>query len=205
MTSTFSHGIVEHVGGHAREVDHRVRAEIADARLHVQLAVGPDRHQAVEADRAGAVRTDRHADAAHLRSVALARRAPRASFQSNSSAPRSSASFTNALVMWRRAPFGVRRAVERLALGRVHPADRHLIDAELLRGLGDHAFDDAVGLHRSRRSLLRARRRVGQHVDRAPAHRRRLIDQRRGVAGRAVIAHRPVRAAVLDDEEIERE
>ena len=95
---------LEHVGRNAREIDHRVRAEIADAGLHVELAVRPDRHQPVETDRSGAMRADRHADAGDLRSVRLPARAARAA-QSNCCAPRSSASFTKALVMWRRPPF----------------------------------------------------------------------------------------------------
>ena len=196
---------LEHVGGDAREIDHRMRAEIADAGLHVQLAVGPDRHQSVEADRAGAragrPRRRRRVTFDPL-PLAGARRARRPIELLRAAIER---------LLHERArdvaasAFRIGRPVERFALGRIHPANRHLIDPELLGGLRDHAFADAVGLHRSRRSLLRARRRVRQHVDRAPAHRRRLIDQRRRVAGRSVIAHRPVRTAVLDDEEIERE
>src|SRR5262245_27995035 len=56
----------QHVGRDARKVDARVRAEVADARLYVQLAVGPDRHEPVEPNRAGAVRPDGDADAADL-------------------------------------------------------------------------------------------------------------------------------------------
>ena len=71
ITSTRSHGIAEHVGGHAGEVDHRMRPEIADARLHVQLAVGTDGHQPVVTHRARAMRADGHADAAHLAAAPL--------------------------------------------------------------------------------------------------------------------------------------
>ena len=95
----------------------------------------------------------------------LPERALRSS-QLNSAAPRSSASFTNALVMCAALAVRTRRAVERLALRRVDPADRDLIEPELLRRLGDHRLHDRVGLHRSRRALLRARRRVGQHRER---------------------------------------
>ena len=195
---------LEHVGGDTREIDHRMRAEIADTRLHIQLAVGTDRHQPVVADRSGSVRSDRDADAGHLRSVSLA----------GASRARGPVELLRAAierVLHERAgdvtPSALRigRTVERLAFRRVHAPDRDLIDPELLGGLRDHAFADAVGLHRPRRSLLRARRRVRQHVDRAPPHRRRLIDQRRGVAGRSMIAHRSVGTAVLHDEEIERE
>ena len=119
---------LEHVGRDAREIDHRVRAEIADAGLHVQLAVRTDRHQAVEADRSGAVRSDRDADAAHLRSVPLAgaRRARRPVELLGAAIER---------LLHERArdvpPSALRigRAVQRLALGRVDPPDRDLIDA----------------------------------------------------------------------------
>ena len=100
---------------------------------------------------------------------------------------------------------GIGRAVQGLARGRVQAANRHLVDAELLGGLGDHALDDSVRLHGARRTLLGPRRGVGQDVDRAPAHGRRLVDQRRGITGRSVIAHRAIRPVVLDDEEIQGE
>src|SRR5215468_8159676 len=50
-----------------------MRTEIADAGLDVQLAVRPDRHQAVPTDRSSAVRSDGNADAAHLRPAPLTR------------------------------------------------------------------------------------------------------------------------------------
>ena len=72
-TSTLVPRHVEHFGGDARGVHDRVRAEVADARLHVQLAVGPDRHQAVVADRVAAdERADRDADPARLGAGPLA-------------------------------------------------------------------------------------------------------------------------------------
>ena len=97
-----------------------------------------------------------------------------------------------------------RRAVQRLAFRRIDPPNRDLIEAELLRRLRDDRLHDRVRLHRSRRPLLRPRRRVRNHREAAPAHRLRLPDERRGVAGGPVIAHRPVGAVVFDDEEIER-
>ena len=92
----------------------------------------------------------------------------------------------------------------RLALGRIHPSNGDLIESELFGRLRDHTLDDPVRLHRPRRPLLRARGRVGHHVHRAPPHGGRLIDQGRRVAGGAVVTHRPVRAAVLNNEEVER-
>src|SRR5688572_29146388 len=66
-------GYVQHFGRNAREIHDRVRAQIADARLNVELAVRADGHDAVPSDRAGAMRTDGDADAAHLRALPLAR------------------------------------------------------------------------------------------------------------------------------------
>src|SRR4029077_19284768 len=56
----------------AMHVEHRVRAEVADARLDLQAAVRLDDEQAVESDRAARVRAHGDADAARL--VALATR-----------------------------------------------------------------------------------------------------------------------------------
>ena len=61
---------------------------------------------------------------------------------------------------WPRA-FG--RAERRLALRRVDPANRHLVDAELPRRLRQHRLHQRVALHPARRALRAARRRVGQH------------------------------------------
>ena len=180
-----------------------MRAEIPDAGLHVQHAVRPNRHQAVVADRSGAVRADGHADAPHLRSAALAR-TRRALVQSNVCAPRSSASLTKALVDVATPAAGGGRSVGRLAFGRVDAPDGDLIQSKLARGLADDGLHDAVGLHRSRRALLGSRRRVRQHRHAAPSHRERLPDERCGVGRRPVIAHRSVRSVVFDDEEVER-
>ena len=193
----------QRVGGDAREIHARMRAEIADARLDVELAVGTNRHQAVEANRARAVRADRDADAADLRPLALA--GPRLALvpleELGAAVERllhECAGDMPALSV------RARRPVERLAFRRVDAPDRDLIEPQLLRRLGDDRLHDGVGLHRAGRALLRARRRVGDDGDAAPPHRERLPDERGGVGGRAVIAHRAVRTVVLDDEQIER-
>ena len=101
----------------------------------VHRAVRLDDEQAVEADRAG------------RRSVLTATPTPRTfeptrlplrafrSSQLNSSAPLSSASFTNALVHVAALAARVGRTERRLAFRRVDPVDRDLIDAELARRL----------------------------------------------------------------------
>src|SRR5689334_14931685 len=61
---------VEELGGDASRVDDRMRSKIADAGLHVQLSVGPDRDEAVVPDRIAAdERTHRDADTANLRAA----------------------------------------------------------------------------------------------------------------------------------------
>src|SRR4030095_1283653 len=59
------------VGSGACQVEHGMRPEIADTRLHVELAVGTDGHDGVKDDRAGSVGADRDADAANLRTTTL--------------------------------------------------------------------------------------------------------------------------------------
>jgi hypothetical protein len=177
-----------------------MRAEVADAGLHIQLAVRPDRHQTVVADRAGAMRANRHADAADLRSIPLAGAClafvPLEELGAAIEGVLHERARDVATLATRRWP------VEGLALRRVDPADRHLIEAEFFRGFRDDWFHNRVGLHRPRRALLRPRRRVRDDRHAPEAHRERLPDQRRRVGGRAVIAHRPVWSIVFDDEKI---
>src|SRR5262249_5155562 len=162
-------------GGDAREIDAGMRAEIADARLDVQLAVRTNRQQPVVANRAGAVRADGDADTTHLRSLTLSgARLPLLPLEQLGAA-------IDRLLDERAggvapAAAGTRRTVERLAFGRIDPAYRQLIEAELLRRLRDDRLDDCVGLHRTRRALLRSRRRVPDHREAAEAHRPRPPD-----------------------------
>src|SRR6185436_13479609 len=127
---------------------------IADSRLDVEFAVWTNGHQAVVADRAGAVRADRHTETANLRSLPLAGPCfaliPVEDFGAAiervfDESARDVAAF-----------LAGRSAVERLAFGRVEAANCHLIEAELLGGFRHHRIDDRVGLHRSGRALLRA-------------------------------------------------
>ncbi len=180
-----------------------MRPEVADAGLHVQLAVWADCHQAVKPDRPGAVGSDRDADATHFRSATLAGvRLPLVP-------PEGFLAFIERLDnegTCQAGPLASRadRTVYGLANRRVDLPDLDLVDPKLLGRLRDERLNHSVGLHRSRRALLRPRRRVGQDADGPPPHRRRLVDDRRGKAGGPVVAHRPVRSVVLDDKEIER-
>src|SRR3954470_21812289 len=60
-----------HLGGDTLTIGERFGAEVADAGLHVHLAVGLDDEQAVKADAPRVVGADRHAAAAHLVPYAL--------------------------------------------------------------------------------------------------------------------------------------
>src|SRR6478752_2148159 len=108
-----------------------MRAEIAHARLHVELAVRTNCHQPVVADRAGAVRANRDADPGDLRAVAPAR-----SLHAFVPVELLDAAIERFLDERARdvttGALRIRRTVERLAFGRIHPADRDLIDAKLL-------------------------------------------------------------------------
>ena len=159
---------VEHLGVDALAVEHRLGAEVADAGLHLHLAVGPDDRQPVEADRPGGVGADGHADAAHLRAALLA-------------ADRLlglPAEDLGALVE-RLADVGlgdvgllvglrVERPVGRLADRGVDLEQLDVVDPELLGGLRHDRVEDGVHLHAAGRTLRGARRGVGEHGDAAP-------------------------------------
>ena len=193
----------QHVGRNARQIDTGMRAEVADARLHVEPPVGLNRHQAVEADRTCAVRAHRHTDAANLRPLTLAG-ACLALVPLEEVGAAIERLLDERARDVRAAPVGARRSIRRLALWRIDAANRDLIESELLGRLGDDRLHDAVGLHRPGRPLLLPGRCVGDHGDAPPAHRDRLPDERCGVAGRPMVAHRAVRTVVFDDEEVER-
>ena len=63
---------LQHLGRDARRHRVRIRAEVADAGMNVDLAVRRDAHEAVEAVAAGRVKRRADADAAHLRAARLA-------------------------------------------------------------------------------------------------------------------------------------
>ena len=129
-----------HLGGDAVHVEADSVPRLPTPGLDVHLAVRLDDEQAVEADRPGDEAADRDADAAHLGAHALADRALR------SSQPKTSLPFQRFLD--ERAgrvallPFTVGRAELRLALGRVEPADGHLIDPSLRAPPGHHRLED---------------------------------------------------------------
>src|SRR5436190_24179022 len=96
-----------------------------------------------------------------------------------------------------------RWTVKCFPLGRIDPANRDLIEFELLGCFRDDRIDDPVSLHRTRRALLRPWRRIRDDRHAAKAHREWLPDQRRGVCARSMIAHWSVWPVVFDDEEVE--
>src|SRR6059036_3372379 len=110
-----------------------MRAEIPDARLHVQLPVGPNRHQAVETDRSRPVRTDGHADPPHLRSAPLSRARLSLVPLEQVGAAVERLGDERARGMATRA--GTRRSVRRFPSRRVDAVNLDLIDSKLLRCL----------------------------------------------------------------------
>src|SRR5262249_5962032 len=144
-------------------------AKIPHTRLDIQLAVGPDGHNRVPADGAGAVWSHGDSETADLRSSAFSRvRLALVPFEDLTPAIESFPDKRARRV--RPLPVLADRPVLRFSGGGVESSNRDLIDAEFFCSLGDYRLDDPVGLHWSRRSLLRTRRSVGQDVDGAPPH-----------------------------------
>ena len=194
----------DHFRGHAMRVAHRLRAEVADAGLDVHPAVGFDHEEAVEADRAGDERAHRHADAADLRALALpdpGRGFPLVPLEELAAAIErlldEGARGVCARALRRRGP------EHGLAFGRVDPPDRDLIDRELARGLREERLHQRDALHAARLALRPPRRGVGDHRHAAPAHRRRLIQQRDDAARLRRVADRS-RSVLADDEHVNR-
>src|SRR5207244_7674947 len=63
----------QNVCGDSRQVHHRVGSEIADSGLHIELPVGPDRHDSVVADGARPVRSHSDSDTPDFRTATLTR------------------------------------------------------------------------------------------------------------------------------------
>ena len=135
----------EDVGRDASEIEQRVRAQIADASLHVQLAVGANRHQAVMTDRPRRVRADGDANTAHLVAAPLpgAREALLPAEALGALVERLSHEGT------RRVPASaVALGTEGcLAGGCVDLPQFHWIDAELFRAFRDRLVHDGDALH----------------------------------------------------------
>src|SRR5438477_12854585 len=118
-----------------------MRAEVADARLYVELAIRSDRHQAVVADRAGSVLPYCDTDPAHFRPVARAGASlALLPFEQLGATIERLFDERARHVAARAARIG--RAVQRLALRRVDPPDRDRIDSEFLGRLRHHWIHD---------------------------------------------------------------
>ena len=100
-------GHVEHLGRRPVDVEQRVRAEIANARLERDAAVRLDDEEPVEADRAAAYGlTATPMPRAFVPFLCVVASAALRFSQSNMSRPLSSASFTKALVTYAWRPVG---------------------------------------------------------------------------------------------------
>ena len=91
-----------------------------------------------------------------------------------------------------------------LPSGAVDLADLHLVERKLARRLGQDRLHDDDALHAAGRALRTARRSIGQHGHAAPAHRRRLIQQRDDTSRSVGVAIGVVGAVVGDDEHVQR-
>src|SRR5690606_8605146 len=129
----------------------RVRAEIADARMDVELALRRDPHDAVEPGEAGRMEPLPDGDRPYLRAVALA-------------APGLALRVVERLgaLVERFADIGARHrrtlaADPPVHAGRVDPPHLERVDAELPRGFVEQRLDDRDRLIVTRASLRRAR------------------------------------------------
>src|SRR5262249_45970168 len=166
----------DHLRRHALAVRPGFSAKIADASLDGHAAVRLDDEQPIEADRTGAVRADRDATAAHLRSLALP--APTLALIPVEDLR----SFVERLLDETAGRVGpltarIRRAESGFAGRRIDPPDLDLIDPELACRLGDHRLHQDDALHAARLALRAARWRVGNRGDAAPTHRLGLEQQ----------------------------
>src|SRR4029450_8310381 len=116
----------QNIRGHAGKVEDRMRPEIADTGLHIQLAVRADGHDRVPSDRSRPVRTDGDADAAHFRSLPLTA-AGFACFPVEDLGALVERFLDERAGHMRALAVRTGRAVDRLAFRRVDPANRDLI------------------------------------------------------------------------------
>ncbi len=201
VISHLSQGTPRHLGGNAMAIAHRLGAQIADAGLDVEFPVRLNDEQPVESDRAADKATGGHSDAARLGAAALGQSF--ALVPTKRLVPLVERFFNERAGDVEPLAVGQRRTDGRFALRHVDPVNRHLIDAQFPRSLGDDRFHQHDALESARLALRNARRSVGQHRKPAPAHGRRLIHQRNHAAALIGVALRIVRAAVANHEHVD--
>src|SRR5262249_18767545 len=150
---------------------------ISDTRLDVHLAVRFDHEQAVVSSRTGKEDTHRHAETADFGAATLAAlRLSLVPFEELGPTVQRlldvRARRVATLSPW------IGRTKRRLAFRGVEAPNRHLIDAQLARRLGEHRLHEGDALHAARLALRSTRRGVGHHRDAAPPHGLWLIEQR---------------------------
>ena len=129
--------------------------------LDVQPAVRLDDKQPVESDRAADEAAGGHADAAHFGAAALGLRLPLIPVERL--VPLVERFLDERAGDVEPLPVRQRRTDVRLAFRHVDAVNRHLIDAQLARGLGNDRLHQHDALESARLALRNARRRVGQH------------------------------------------
>src|SRR5690606_4875851 len=188
---------LQHLGRDPRRAGMRVRAEVADAGMDMELALRRDSHDTVETGEAGRMKALPNGDGPHLRAVALA-------------APRLALRVVERLgaLVERLADIAARHrrtlaADPAVHVGRVEAPHLERIDAELPGGLVEQRLDDRDGLVVARASLGGARHGIREDARPAPAHRLRLVEDRDGLARRRPIRKARRRAALLHDVHID--
>src|SRR5690606_22136258 len=176
---------LQHLGRDAGRARVRVRAEVADAGVDVQLAVRRDPDDAVETRESGRMKALPDRDGSDLRAVALAAAGLALGVVE-----------LRCTLLERFADVGARdrrplAAEPPVHAGCVDPADVERVETELARGFVHQRLDDRDGLVVPRPALGGPRHGVRQHVDAAETHRLRLIEHRNGFA-----RGRPVREAL---------
>src|SRR6185503_8255361 len=144
----------------------------------MDLAVGREAHEAIEAGEARRVERLAHTDASDLVAVLLA-----AAFDAFAVVERRRALGEGLLQITARNR-SLLSAELRVHLRTVDTSDLEPIDAELARGLVDQRLDGGHGLVVAGTALRNARNRVRHHAGAAETHRGRLIQDRHRVAGR---------------------
>src|SRR6185503_16486350 len=164
--------------------------------MDVQLAVGRQAHDAVEAAAAPGVERLADAEARDLRAALLA-----AALLASFPIERGRTALER-FALIRARDGALLRVVFRGVVGRVDAADRDAIEVQRFGGLVDQRLDRGGDLVLPGAALRSRRRRVRADLDAAITHRRRLIEQRDRTGRGAEVAAAAIGPVLLHDREI---
>ena len=192
---------LEHLHRCPRRVEHRFRAEVADALVNVDLPIRSYDEQTVHPRRTGGERAQRHPNPRDFGSLTVTALGPHrlpieriGSFVDR--LPGKSARHVRPLALPRRTKL-------RLPHGRVHPDHLERVEIELLSRLVHHRGDHRDGLESPRRALRGPGRCV--RVDREAAQTlvQGLIHQRGHVGRLSIVARPSVWSAILHQKHVD--